>query len=214
MFLFSLLVSKSQLIVISLLKHLSSEQYAVNFFLINWLSIIQVGKVLIFFFEKEISVSLAYNFCGVVMYFFYLINWNYECPFERIDILIISIILCSTFTRVYIIFLFVLFCIEFFGTTEFHLIVCVTLFQCFQECVIRLIVKVTYYSLYFVDCIGSLLTVYANCIIFRFILECQGIVVLYMKWANCVFEYVSLFGWDINFYIFFYFLNCAKSMFV
>ena len=184
------------------------------FFLINWLSIIQVGKVLIFFFEKEISVSLAYNFCGVVMYFFYLINWNYECPFERIDILIISIILCSTFTRVYIIFLFVLFCIEFFGTTEFHLIVCVTLFQCFQECVIRLIVKVTYYPLYFVDCIGSLLTVYANCIIFRFIFECQGIVVLYMKWANCVFEYVSLFGWDINFYIFFYFLNSAKSMFV
>ena len=74
MFFFLLLVSKSQLIVISLLKHLSSEQYAVNFFLINWLSIIQVGKVLIFFFEKEISVSLAYNFCGVVMYFFYLIN--------------------------------------------------------------------------------------------------------------------------------------------
>ena len=75
MFFFSLLVSKSQLIVISLLKHLSSEQYAVIFFfLINWLSIIQVGKVLIFFFEKEISVSLAYNFCGVVMYFFYLIN--------------------------------------------------------------------------------------------------------------------------------------------
>ena len=30
-----------------------------KFFLINWLSIIQVGKVLIFFFEKEISVSLA-----------------------------------------------------------------------------------------------------------------------------------------------------------
>ena len=94
--------------------------------------------------------------------------------------LIISIILCSTFTRVYIIFLFVLLCIEFFGTTEFHLIVCVTLFQCFQECVIRLIVKVTY-SQYFVDCIGSLLTVYANCIIFLFIFECQGIVVLYMK---------------------------------
>ena len=79
------------------------------------------------FFEKEISVSLAYNFCGAVMYFLYLINWNYECPFERIGILIISIILCSTFTRVYIIFLFVLLCIEFFGTTEFHLIVCVTL---------------------------------------------------------------------------------------
>ena len=38
------------------------------------MSIIQVGKVLIFFFVKEISVSLAYNFCGVVMYFFYLIN--------------------------------------------------------------------------------------------------------------------------------------------
>ena len=126
MFFFLLLVSKSQLILISLLKYLSSEQYAFNFFL-NWLSIIQVGKVLIFFFEKEISVSLAYNFCGVVMYLFYLINWNYECPFERIGILIISIILCSTFTRVYIIFLFVLFCIEFFGTTEFHLIVCVTL---------------------------------------------------------------------------------------
>ena len=104
--------------------------------------------------------------------------------------LIISIILCSTFTRVYIIFLFVLLCIEFFGTTEFNLILCVTLFQCFQECVIRLIVKVTYYSQYFVDCIGSLLTVYANCIIFRFIFECQSIVVLYMKWANCVFEYV------------------------
>ena len=64
------------------------------------------------------------------------------------------------------------------------------LFQCFQECVIRLIVKATYYSQYFVDCIGSLLTVYGNCIIFRFIFECQGIVVLYMKWANCVFEYV------------------------
>ena len=102
-----------------------------------------------FFFEKEISVSLAYIFCAVVMYSFYLINWNYECPFERTDILIISIILCSTFTRVYIIFLCVLLCIEFFGTTEFHLIVCVTLFQCFQECVIRLIVKVTYYSQYF-----------------------------------------------------------------
>ena len=124
------------------------------------------------------------------MYSFYLINWNYECPFERIGILIISIILCSTFTRVYIIFLFVLLCIEFFGTTEFHLIVCVTLFQCFQECVIRLIVKFTYYSQYFVDCIGSLLTVYANCIVFRFIFECQSIVVLYMKWANCVFQYV------------------------
>ena len=27
-----------------------------------------------FFFEKEISVSLAYNFFGVVMYFFHLIN--------------------------------------------------------------------------------------------------------------------------------------------
>ena len=118
------------------------------------------------------------------------------------------------YSSLYYIFLFVLFCIEFFGTTEFHLIVCVTLFQCFQECVIRLIVKVTYYSLYFVDCIGSLLTVYANCIIFWFIFECQGIVVLYMKWANCVFEYVSLFGWDINLYLFFYFLNCAKSMFV
>ena len=141
-----------------------------------------------FFFEKEISVSLAYNFCAVVMYSFYLINWNYECPFEWIGILIISIILCSTFTRVYIIFLFVLLCIEFFGTTEFHLIVRVTLFQCFQESVIRLIVKVTYYSQYFVDYIGSLLTVYANCIIFRFIFQCQGIEVLYMKWANCVFK--------------------------
>ena len=140
------------------------------------------------------------------MYFFYLINWNYECPFERIGILIISIILCSTFTPVYIIFLFVLFCIEFFGTTEFHLIVCVTLFQCFQECVIRLIVKVTYYSLYFVDCIGSLLTVYANCIIFRFIFECQGIVVLYMKCANCVFEYVFVIWMRYKFlYIFFIF---------
>ena len=49
---------------------------------------------------------------------------------------------------------------------------------------------VTYYSQYFVDCIVSLLTVYANCIIFRFIFECQGIVILYMKWANCAFEYV------------------------
>ena len=88
--LFSLLVSKSQLIVISLLKHLSSEQYAVNFFF-NKLVIDNSGrKGFDFFFEKEISVSLAYNFCGVVMYFFYLINWNYECPFERIDILIIS----------------------------------------------------------------------------------------------------------------------------
>ena len=135
-----------------------------------------------FFFEKEISVSLAYNFCAVVMYFFYLINWNYECPLERLGILIISIILCSTFTRVYIIFLFVLFCIEFFGTTEFHLILCVTLFQCFQECVIRLIVKVTYYSQYFVDCIGSLLTVYASCIIFLFIFECKGI------WVHIVYE--------------------------
>ena len=160
-----------------------------NFFLINCLSIIQVGKVSNFF-VKEISVSLTYIFCGVVMYFFHLINWNYECPFERLGNLIISIILCSTFTRVYIIFLFVLLCIEFFGTTEFHLIVCVTLFQCFQECVIRLIVKVTYYSQYFVDCIGSLLTVYANCIIFLFIFECQGIVVLYMKWTNTAFEYV------------------------
>ena len=27
-----------------------------------------------FFFEKEISVSLAYNFCGVVMYLFIFIN--------------------------------------------------------------------------------------------------------------------------------------------
>ena len=43
-------MSKSQLIEISLLKYLSSEYYAVKFFLINWLSIIQVGKVLIFFF--------------------------------------------------------------------------------------------------------------------------------------------------------------------
>ena len=75
---------------------------------------------------------------------------------------------------------------------------------------IRLIVKVTYYSQYFVDYIGSLLTVYANCIIFRFIFECQGIVVLYMKWANCVFEYVSLFGWDINFYIYFLFFELRK----
>ena len=108
----------------------------------------------------------------------------------NIGILIISIILCSTFTWVYIIFLFILLCIEFFGTTEFNLIVCVTLFQCFQECVIRLVVRATYYSQYFIDYIGSLLTVYANCIIFRFIFECQGIVVLYMKWANCVFEYV------------------------
>ena len=44
-----------------------------KFSLINWLSIIQVGKVSNFF-VKEISVSLAYNFCGVVMYFFHLIN--------------------------------------------------------------------------------------------------------------------------------------------
>ena len=183
-----------------------------NFFLINWLSIIQVGKVSNFF-VKEISVSLAYNFCGVVMYFFHLINWNYECPFERLGNLAISIILCSTFTRVYIIFLFVLLCIEFLGTTEFHLIVCVTLFQCFQECVIRLIVKVTYYSQYFVDCIGSLLTVYANCIIFLFIFECQGIVVLYMKWANCVFEFV-LFIWMRYKFLYLIFLNCVKSMFV
>ena len=51
------------------------------------------------------------------------------------------------------------------------------IFFLIQECVIRLIVKFTYYSQYFVDCIGSLLTVYANCIIFRFIFECQGIVV-------------------------------------
>ena len=148
--------------------------------------------------------ELAYNFCGVVMYFFHLINWNYECPFERLGNLINSVILCSTFTRVYIIFLFVLLCIEFFGTTEFHIIVCVTLFQYFQESVIRLIVKATYYFQYFVDYIGSLLTVYANYIIFRFIFECQGIVVLYLKWANCVFEYVSLIGWDINFYIYFF----------
>ena len=183
-----------------------------NFFLINWLSIIQVGKVSNFFI-KEISVSLAYNFCGVVMYFFHLINWNYECPFERLGNLIISIIICSTFTRVYIIFLFVLLCIEFLGTTEFHLIVCVTLFQCFQEWVIRLIVKVTYYSQCFVDCIGSLLTVYANCIIFLFIFECQGIVVLYMKWANCVFEFV-LFIWMRYKFLYLFFFNCVKSMFV
>ena len=46
-----------------------------KFFLINWWSIIQVGKVFdFFFFEMEISVSFAYNFCGVVIYFFYLIN--------------------------------------------------------------------------------------------------------------------------------------------
>ena len=126
------------------------------------------------FSEKEINVSLAYNFCGVVMYFFYLINWNFECPFERFGKLIISIILCSTFTPLYI-FLFY-FCIEFFGTTEFHLILCVTLFQCFQEWVIRFIV----------NCIGSLLTVYASCTIFRFIFECQGIWVLYMDYANYV----------------------------
>ena len=120
--------------------------------------------------------------------------------------LIISIILCSTFTRVYIIFLFVLLCIEFFGTTEFNSIVCVTLFQYFQEWVIRLIVKVTYYSQYFVDCIGSLLTVYANCIIFRFIFECRGIVVLYIKWANCVFEYVFVIWMRYKFlYIYFFF---------
>ena len=45
-------------------------------FLINWLSIIQVGNVLTLFFEKEISVSLAYNFCGVVKtsYVFLLFN--------------------------------------------------------------------------------------------------------------------------------------------
>ena len=134
------------------------------------------------------------------VFLFFIINWNYECPFERIGNLIISIILCSTFNRVYIIFLFVLLCIEFFGTTEFNLIVSVTLFQCFQECVIRLIVKVTYYSQYFVDCIGSLLTVYANRIIFRFIFECQSIVVLYMKWANCVFEYVFVIWMRYNFF--------------
>ena len=139
------------------------------------------------------------------MYFFYLINWNYECPFEQIGILIISIILCSTFTRVYIIFLFVLLCIEFFGTTEYNLIVCVTLFQCFQECVIRLIVKATYYFQYVVDYIRSLLTVYANCIIFRFIFECQGIVV------NCIWNErtvilntFSLFGWDKFLYLIFF----------
>ena len=85
-------------------------------------------------------------------------------------------------------------------TTEFHLIVRVTLFQCFQECVIRLIVKATYYSQCFVDCIGSLLTVYANCIIFLFIFECQSIVVLYMKWANCVFEYVFVIWMRYNFF--------------
>ena len=153
----------------------------------------------------EISVSLAYNFCGVVIYFFYLINWYYECPFKRIGILIISIILFSTFTRVYIIFSFVLLCIEFFGIAEFHLIVCVRLFQYFQECVIRLIVKATYYSQYFVDYIGSLLRVYANCIIFRFIFECQGIVVLYMKWAKCVFEYVFVIWMRYKlFYLFFF----------
>ena len=162
----------------------------------------------------EISVSLAYKFCGAVMYFFYLINWNYECPFERIGILIILIILCSTLTRVYIIFFCLFyFCIEFFETTEFHLIVCVTLFQCFQECVIRLIVKVAYYSQYFVDCIGSLLTVYDDCIIFRFIFECQGIVVLYMKWANCVFEFVLFILMRYKF-LYLIFLNCVKSMFV
>ena len=98
-------------------------------------------------------------------------------------------------------------------STEFHLIVCVTLFQCFQESVNRLIVKVTYYSQYFVDYIGSLLTVYANCIIFLFIFECQGIVVLYMKWANCVFEFV-LFIWMRYKFLYLIFLNCAKSMFV
>ena len=127
--------------------------------------------------------------------------------------LIISIILCSTFTRVYVRFLFVLLCFEFFGTTEFHSIVCVTLFQCFQESVIRLIVKVTYCSQYFVDCIGSLPTVYANCIIFLFIFECQGIVVLYMKWANCVVEFV-LFIWMRYKFLYLIFLNCVKSMFV
>ena len=89
----------------------------------------------------------------------------------------------------------------------------VTLFQCFQECVIRLIVKVTYYSQCFVDCIGSLLTVYANCIIFLFIFECQGIVVLYMKWANCVFGFV-LFIWMRYKFLYLIFLNCAKSMIV
>ena len=127
--------------------------------------------------------------------------------------LIIWIILCSTFTRVYIRFLFVLLCIEFFGTTEFNSIVCVTLFQYFQECVIRLIVKATYYSQYFVDYIGSLLTVYVNYIIFRFIFECQGIVVLYMKWANCVFEYVFVI-WMRYKFLYLIFLNCVKSMLV
>ena len=52
-FFFKLLVSKSQLIEISLLKYLSSEYYAVKFLLINWLSIIQVGKVLIFFLKRK-----------------------------------------------------------------------------------------------------------------------------------------------------------------
>ena len=127
--------------------------------------------------------------------------------------LIISIILCSTFTRVYIIFLFVLLCIEFFGTTEFHLIVCVTLISMLPGERIRLIVKVTYYSQYFVDCIGSLLTVYANCIIFLFIFECQGIVVLYMEWANCVFEFVLFILMRYKF-LYLIFLNCVKSMFV
>ena len=76
------------------------------------------------------------------------------------------------------------FCIEFFGTTEFNLILCVTLFQCFQEWVIRFIV----------NCIGSLLTVYASCTIFRFIFECQGIWVLYMDYANYVI-WIHLRNW-------------------
>ena len=76
-----------------------------------------------------------------------------------------------------------------FGTTEFRLIVCVTLFQCFQECVIRFIVRViilNILSISLVHCWQFMLIVS----FFDLFFECHGIVVLYMKWANCAFEYV------------------------
>ena len=55
----SLLVSKSQLMVISLLKYLSSEYYAVIVFFYKLVVDNSGRKGFDFFFEKEISVSLA-----------------------------------------------------------------------------------------------------------------------------------------------------------
>ena len=46
----------------------------IKFFLINWLSIIQVGKVLIFFFRKGNQCITCIKFLRSSYVFFYLIN--------------------------------------------------------------------------------------------------------------------------------------------